>query len=634
MTHPRAREREKAVPGERSGATRKPAPAGLAAGLATPEPFSQPVGPGVSGDVLPRLDRPARAAALLGLQRRFGNQATRAVVQRLPTKPPTFSGTVFLPGDEHLGEQYTVEGGRIVKKSGKKGEADVAVANVDEAGNYFLLDALGEPAKSPSGNLKDLLGNVHVRGPHAAPTTTASAGHFSLEGADGKAVALDIKAGGVYTADKPPKLVGTVSATGEYAVRLGDTVQKGSLEQLPVGKAQFQGARQVEGKAQPGLAIETTAISTGVAFLDGAKLNIKNGHFFRDGGKTPVGEVALVQTLDGKEKTTKALPYRYTDDKDKEHTGDLLKDAGEQSQYRVGNDFRVRVGASWEDPGQLKKYGPYHGFAKYGGGPLKTKLADLKAKKKLEITDEEIGLFDAIADVESGGSLQGINSYDNMVMSFGFKQWTLGTDSELPEIISRAASAFSRYGIELEGNYTIAGRKTRGIKGVADKEDLRGPYWAERFFEAGLDDDIIAVEVQKAREDLQGTLKIIKRSPHLSSAAGTRLLLELQNNRPAYQVPAVNRSLGRAAADIGEDDFLEILTDEIVREYANHPALEGSARKGADKALHWTRTILTGAGHGTLADKVAEAWKDGDPTATKAAAAAKKEEAPAVKTAP
>lgn len=597
---------------------------------------SRPGAGRVEGEARPAVQQDAGEAVAKALRTpaTAGPGASSPIVARAPStelrksSPPAktspFAGTLFLPGDDHVGHEYTIKGDQIVEKPEKRGDEPKAVATLDAQGNYYLLDAEGAAATAPSGKLADLVGDIHIAGPKPAPTVTKSSGRFSLQTADGTAVALTVNNGAVYTAEEPSRLVGNVTATGEYAVRLGDEVRRGSLEQLQAGKSQFAGTRKVDGQAQPGLSIQSEAISLGVVSLGGVQLRIKDGHLFKDQARVPVGQVVLIRAGAGADQTTKAIPYEYTDADGKVVNGDLLKDAGEQSYYRVGEEYRVRVGAAWVNPGKLTKdkTGKYYGFRRSGGGRLTNKLMELRQSGRLEITDAEITIFQSIATPEADGQVQQINTYDSAVVSFGFKQWTLQEQGELPKIIARAPDAFKRYGIELEGQYTINGNRTSGIKGVSDPEDLRGAFWAERFYQAGLDDDIIIAEVAQAKQDLASLRGTIQRSSFLQSGAGLDLLLELQNNRGAYVKDVVNRTLPATTDQTTEVQFLEIFVNQIVRAYAEDPVTSrnGGRAGGIEKSLRWTGKILNERGHGAVAEKVKAAWTAAAGASTPAAA--------------
>jgi hypothetical protein len=76
-------------------------------------------------------------------------------------------------------------------------------------------------------------------------------------------------------------------------------------------------------------------------------------------------------------------------------------------------------------------------------------LRELRDQGKLSISDGDIELLQRISHVETGGSLQALNSWDDAYMSIGFMQWPLAF-GKLQRLIDRATAAFRRYGIELD----------------------------------------------------------------------------------------------------------------------------------------------------------------------------------------
>jgi hypothetical protein len=586
------------------------------------------------------------AAALLQLQRTHGNRSVRqflsggrqaATIARDGARPaapqypplrsnnekpqtpkppaPAFSGSVFLPGEEHLTHLYTIEGDSLIEKPKKKGEKPTTVAKIDAAGNYYLIDEDGTVAASPSGKLSELMGQVWQKGSKTAVTRTTDSGKFVLTDHNGKPLELTVKDGGVFRGNQ---LVGQVTASGNYKVTVDKQVYEGSLEQLPAGRAHFKSAHEVGGKAIEGLQIGEDAIPTGTVYLNGVKFRVAKGHLLQEGKKGAVGDIVVIRAGVGPHPAIKAIPYRYSDEHGNQVTGDLLTGAGEQSVVEIGTEWRVRVDDKWENPGELRhgKKKKTWGFAKYGDQTLSAKLIDMRNRKLIDVTDEEIEIFQTVAKVESSGQVAGAMTYDNMVMSFGFMQWTLG-HSELQDLIKRAPTAFKRHGIELEGQYKFYGsdgkeRKVSGIKGVSDKEALRGPYWTYKFYKAGLDEDIIAAEIARARTDLEGVMSRRRKSPHLASRVGTSLIVELRNNRQVY-MPAVDRTLSKTAGDpsITEEAFIETLVTEIVQEYYDKEPkyAKSTPEEGRDKAMHWTSQALEAHGYKSLAAKIKKEWR-------------------------
>lgn len=235
------------------------------------------------------------------------------------------------------------------------------------------------------------------------------------------------------------------------------------------------------------------------------------------------------------------------------------------------------------------------GYAAYGGGRLDARLRDLKSKGQLTISERDIDTLQRVADVESSGLANALNTWDNAVVSIAFKQWTLRW-GELQDLISRAPAAFERHGIRLakDGSmYTFRSRtkswQRPAIDGVPNAETLRNEDWSRRFYLASLEPEAIVAAAQKALEEI-ATLeaKVRKQygwSPHLNSPRGRALLVELHNNRPAYIRDAVPRTLARAGTDSSEDQFLKVFVEEIVAAYTNR---ENDATKGR----RWTGRIM------------------------------------------
>ena len=229
-------------------------------------------------------------------------------------------------------------------------------------------------------------------------------------------------------------------------------------------------------------------------------------------------------------------------------------------------------------------------------GRLETKLAALKTAGKLTITDDEISILQAVAEVESSGFTQCINTWDSDVVSFGFKQYTMA--GKLQDLIKRVPTAFARYGIELSGRLKIKqGVTADGIKGVTAASELRGAYWATKFFQAGLDDEIIVAQAAKALEDLGAfetkTATQSATSAHMRTAKVRAILFELDNNRPAYVRPVVRRTLAQAAKqpDLTEAEFIEILGAEMEAEYVTYRSDHGNGATD-EKARQKAKNIV------------------------------------------
>jgi hypothetical protein len=199
------------------------------------------------------------------------------------------------------------------------------------------------------------------------------------------------------------------------------------------------------------------------------------------------------------------------------------------------------------------------GWAAYGGGFLRDKLYELKRSGKLAITDTEISMFDLVSQPESGGLIGAINSWDNMGMSMGFIQFTLRSN-ELVQLIKSAPLAFSNNGIELDPTrkYQWGKDSVPAIKNAPHVSDLKSIEWAKRFFSAGLEDDVIMMQIKigqghmvqiRKRNDPGGYLnRYNDRYPNLWA-----FIYESFNSRPAILHVALAMTIQKATS-IGIND--------------------------------------------------------------------------------
>jgi hypothetical protein len=239
-----------------------------------------------------------------------------------------------------------------------------------------------------------------------------------------------------------------------------------------------------------------------------------------------------------------------------------------------------------------KGFYSYGGYAKYGGDKLSLVLKQLQSQGKLgdlQLSEADLGTIQGMAEAETKGFVNGINTWDNMVLSWGFKQWTLGAD-ELQDVIKRAPEAFKRYGIELDPSHTFRVRKNkvRAISGVSDPQELREANWVIRFYRAGLDPDILKAEVEKALEQERKLEKKAKLywSPYLDKGKGRRIISEVDNNRPAYVNEILKRTHDEAAplgAGITEEQYLKVLKKKVPEVYQ---AKENDQSKGERLVTH------------------------------------------------
>ena len=232
----------------------------------------------------------------------------------------------------------------------------------------------------------------------------------------------------------------------------------------------------------------------------------------------------------------------------------------------------------------------YGGLEANGGGLVKAELTKLRDQNKIQITDDEISILQNIAKVETGGSIQGINTWDSGVLSFGFMQWTLKY-GELQDLIKRISNEFKPFGIEIEGTYVF---KTNSVppkshsvpafKGVTNYNILRGQDWAEKFYKAGLQEPIILAESKKALEQLhayenRNGLLSTAWNNHFKNPTAISLIFEAHNNLPVAAKNALRNTLTQTKDQtITDKEFNEILANNILKAYKAYNPNESSER--------------------------------------------------------
>lgn len=212
-------------------------------------------------------------------------------------------------------------------------------------------------------------------------------------------------------------------------------------------------------------------------------------------------------------------------------------------------------------------------------------LRALVRSGRVTLTEDEIDTLQRVANVETGGRIGGLNTWDSAVVSLGFMQWTLA-HGKVQEWIRRAEAAFRRHGIELDSSraytWTRAGRvvsEQAAVLGAATRDELRWDGWAARLFAAGLDEEALVAEAGLAGEHLRRHLAGLR--AHLGDPALSRvfaghygasprvrgLFQAAYNNLPVAAKRGTAAAL-RAAGDAETGRFEALLADALLAAYA------------------------------------------------------------------
>jgi hypothetical protein len=479
------------------------------------------------------------------------------------------------------GISWAFAGGTWIRGVALRGKqvpaAVIKVTRGDKVVTYKVSEGklFPEGSKKPSGDL-----TVVVEGSGAEDKIAAIRWHY-VEG--GKPKSEDFMVAAEEGSTLTVKLPAGKNRTRKL-LSLGGAWREGSLagaKQIPTGELVVNGATHT---VKDGTVVGKDAKSKPVVLATLSAAVVKGGT------PAPGQETSLV---------VKLTPAPGDPAKAAGFTApmDLTTAAGERSTLRVLGETWVFADKHWATAGAKEG----KGYAKYGGGHLDSKLREMMKRKALkftdpgtgaerdELSDAELTILQGMANVEVSGVLAGVNTWDDMVVSMGFKQVTLGWGS-LIEIIRMAPEGFKKHGIELDESRTYKLSATvPAIKGVANHEELRSPYWAVRFFEAGLEDDVINAELTYSLKALKEFVGQSKRkysgkwNKHMEDLTAKAWLFEMKNNRESWVWPAISATLDRAAEEGGDelsrDDFLDILAEEMANTYA-----EKAREKAIDNA--------------------------------------------------
>lgn len=180
------------------------------------------------------------------------------------------------------------------------------------------------------------------------------------------------------------------------------------------------------------------------------------------------------------------------------------------------------------------------------------------------LTDSAVNVIVSVSENE--GNLDAINTWDNSFMTFGMFQWTVGSGGsagELPALLWKITKInedvfdkyFRRHGIDIANTGDVTGYLTfngRKIAKAADKEMLRSPQWAFRFWRSGQDPLIQLIEIQHAFSRLERFYRSARAkvkgyfiSDLVTSEYGVALILDNHVNRPGHIVPILEKAMDR-----------------------------------------------------------------------------------------
>ena len=149
----------------------------------------------------------------------------------------------------------------------------------------------------------------------------------------------------------------------------------------------------------------------------------------------------------------------------------------------------------------------------------------------------------------------------------------------MQEWIELAEPAFKAFGIELERDTAgkLVNKKIRDdykkpwMKGMKTVDDLRNSIWALRFFEAGLNDQVIAAEVTATLKIADNILQYVDTTkagaPLYQEPVIKTLLFELHNNRSSYLSIITKSTQKQLTAKSTLADLLVIMRVDIMALY-------------------------------------------------------------------
>ncbi len=234
----------------------------------------------------------------------------------------------------------------------------------------------------------------------------------------------------------------------------------------------------------------------------------------------------------------------------------------------------------------------------------------------LGLSESAVNVMLSVAENE--GNLDAVNTWDNAFLSFGMFQWTLGTSTNAGELAALLKKIklkspvsfelfFNEKGLEiveaddLTGFLSLNGRT---LNNANSKEKLRTHEWAYRFWKAGQDEKVQAIEIEHA----YGRVNLFYNSPNykvngynisdfVKSEYGVALLLDNHVNRPAYLIDTIEKTLKNLDMDNpknwGTDEEKKFIKEylNVRRTFGKYPMTDADGRAAVTKKYVRNGTI-------------------------------------------
>lgn len=213
----------------------------------------------------------------------------------------------------------------------------------------------------------------------------------------------------------------------------------------------------------------------------------------------------------------------------------------------------------------------------------------VKLGQLFNLTPSALAVVKAVAENE--GKLDGINTYDSGFLSFGIFQWNLGSREargELPALLKKVkaqypatfSTYYNAFGIDIsEDTDTTLGFITfnGAVVNMSDyKNQFREPKWAFRFWRAGQESEVQAIQVEHAI----GRLKNFYWKPEyaisgyslnqiITSSFGVALLLDNHVNRPAWVGKCLELGIQQSGVPMAPETWGDQEEQRVLAAYLN-----------------------------------------------------------------